>query len=311
MTFEYVFGPVPSRRLGLSLGVDLVRHKTCSLNCVYCECGPTTRLTLERGEYVPTKGALEELDRFLSPGPQLDFVTFSGSGEPTLHQGLGQVARHVKARHPAYQVALLTNATLFSRPDVREDAAEAHVVMASLDAATPGVFSTVNRPHPALDLEEMIRGLAEFAAGYQGELWVEVFLVAGVNDTEAELCALARVLTRIPHARVVINTLDRPGSEPWVEVPEPRVLARVQELLCARTLGPPAGKVPGPGGGEGERFLAFIRRRPATVEDLARAHGMEIEKVRDILRPLVEGGSVVMEERARGVFYRALNAPAS
>ena len=147
-TFKYktLFGPVPSRRLGISLGVDLVRHKTCSLDCVYCECGATTRLTTKRREYVSVDRVKEELAVYLSRHEKIDYITFSGSGEPTLNDGIGDVMHFLKSDYPQYKIALLTNSTLFDHSEVRRQIKDADVVMASLDAATKTRFRQVNRP---------------------------------------------------------------------------------------------------------------------------------------------------------------------
>jgi wyosine [tRNA(Phe)-imidazoG37] synthetase (radical SAM superfamily) len=149
-TFKYkaLFGPVPSRRLGISLGVDLVHHKTCSLNCVYCECGATTHLTTKRKEYVSVDQVKSELVDYLSRNKTIDFITFSGSGEPTLNDGIGDVIHFLKSDYPQYNVALLTNSTLFHQLAVRRQIKDADVVMASLDAASEAQFRQVNRPHP-------------------------------------------------------------------------------------------------------------------------------------------------------------------
>jgi len=311
LTLEYLFGPVPSRRLGLSLGVDLVPHKTCSLNCVYCECGPTTRLSIDRREWVPTPAVISELDRFLEPGPRLDFVTFSGSGEPTLHKDLGKVARHIKQRHPAYQVALLTNGTLLFRPDVAADAMAADVVMASLDAGTPEAFQAVNRPHPQLDLEMVVRGLEDFSRGYTGELWLEVFLVPGLNDSAAQMKAVRRAAGRIQNARVVINTLDRPGAEAWVQPAPAGVVEHARRLLGGEAPGAAGREAKAPGAEvDRDRLLHTIRRRPCTEQDLVSAFAAEPERIRNILLSLEREGRIQKEMSWRGVFYRTANEPA-
>jgi wyosine [tRNA(Phe)-imidazoG37] synthetase (radical SAM superfamily) len=162
---KYLFGPVNSRRLGISLGVDLVPFKTCSLNCVYCESGGTTAITSTIAEYVPTDGVISELDRFLSVSPALDVITFSGSGEPTLHAGIGRIIAHLKQKYPAYKVVVLTNGTLLWDPGVRESLSGADIVIPSLDAVSPGIFDKIARPAAGITPERVIRGLAEFRGG--------------------------------------------------------------------------------------------------------------------------------------------------
>ena len=158
--YNYLFGPVPSRRLGISLGVDLVPHKTCSLNCIYCECGRTTNLTIERKAYVPTETVLAELKTFLEPKPKLDYITFSGAGEPTLHSGIGEIVKFLKTNFPNYKIALLTNGTLFYQPELIKEVKSIDLILPSLDAASDLVFRKLNRPFPKLHIETMIEELA-------------------------------------------------------------------------------------------------------------------------------------------------------
>lgn len=196
MANQYIFGPVPSRRLGLSLGVDLMPHKTCSLDCIYCECGETTHLTLTPKEYVPLADVKQELTSFLAESPSLDFITFSGSGEPTLHSGIGEMASFIKTKYPRYKLALLTNGTLLGREDVRDRLLDIDVVVISVDAATRPVFRKINRPHPGLVLEDIVSGLVAFRKVFKKNLWAEVFLVPEVNTSREELSRVREALNR-------------------------------------------------------------------------------------------------------------------
>ncbi|MDD4253495.1 MAG: radical SAM protein, partial [Methanoculleus horonobensis] len=187
MAYRHLFGPVPSRRLGISLGIDLVPHKTCSFDCIYCECGRTTDLTCERREYVPTGRVIAELDDFLAKGPDLDYITFAGSGEPTLHTGIGEIIAFIKDRYPRYRVAVLTNSALFTDPDVRAALMRADLVVPSLDAVSEEVFIKINRPSPGTTAERVLKGLLDFAREFSGEIRLEIFIVPDINDTEEEL----------------------------------------------------------------------------------------------------------------------------
>ena len=230
-SFCHLFGPVSSRRLGRSLGVSLVPHKTCPYDCIYCECGSTTCHTTVRREYVPTAEVIAELDRFLSTSPALDFITFSGSGEPTLHTGIGEIIDFLKQQYPEYRVAVLTNAALFSDPAVRSALLHADVVAPSLDAVSDDVLRKIDRPCPGISIKDVISGLCQFRREYSGEIWLEVFIVPGVNDSPADLKGLCEVVAAISPDRVQLNTLDRPGTEPWVRPATPESLQAIASLF--------------------------------------------------------------------------------
>lgn len=302
-----LFGPVRSRRLGVSLGVDLVPSKTCTLDCIYCECGKTTRKTLFRKAHIPTREILDELNDFLSGDPELDHVTFSGAGEPTLHSGIGELIRFLKNHHPRYPVALLTNGTLLFDPAVRKDIADADQVIASLDAATPEGFHAVNRPHPDLHLAEIIEGLIAFRQGFVHRLLIEIFIVPGLNDTEAEITALKTVLERIRPDGVHLNTLDRPGTEFWVMPARKAALERISGILggdLARfSIGSPRGK--GVRTISEKQLARTLFGRPCTAEDIAAVFGIKTPEARRLLDGLVNSGRAEKRQMPRGVFYFA------
>ncbi|HNW92837.1 MAG TPA: radical SAM protein [bacterium] len=287
MAYCYLFGPVNSRRLGRSLGVDLVPPKVCTLDCVYCESGRTTRHTGARDEYVPTAAVLAELDAFLGTRPELDYVTFSGAGEPTLHRGLGTVIAHLKARHPQYRVALITNGTLLGDPAVRREVCPCDLIVPSLDAATDAVMATVNRPVPGCTAAGLIDALVALRGEYRGQLWLEIFIVPGVNDTDAELAALAAAAARIRPDRIQLNALDRPAPDAWV-----RAADRDRLAVIARHFTGPVDVIArhhatasGSGTVTAAAVLEILRRRPSTAADLA--HGLQ-GSAADLDRLLVE-----------------------
>ncbi|MCL2219109.1 MAG: radical SAM protein [Chitinispirillia bacterium] len=212
--YKHIYGPIRSRRLGLSLGVDMVPHKTCPLDCVYCECGATTVLTVERKEYIPTGEIIAEIDDYLegAGNPAPDYVTFGGSGEPTLHSGLGRIIGHIKGRFPAQKLALLTNSTLLSDKQLRRDILLCDLILPSLDAVTDDVFRGVNVPESSLTCEGVINGLTALSSEYKGQLWLEVFISPGINDGDAEIALFKEVITKINPTRVQLNSLDRPGT---------------------------------------------------------------------------------------------------
>ncbi len=318
-TRKYLFGPVSSRRLGISLGIDLVPAKVCVFDCIYCESGATTHATLERHEAVPTAEVLREVDDFLGGHPELDVISFSGAGEPTLHSGIGRVLSFIKQRYPMYRVALLTNSALFYLPRVRAELRALDIVIPSLDAADDMTMARINRPVEGVSAEAMIAGLAAFRRESAAEMWLEVFLVPGVNDDAGHLERLRRAVKRIAPDRVQLNTLDRPGPEPGVRAADRGMLESLLsqwrplpvEIIAAH---PPARCSPaGSGVSEsdlGEKILEMLRRRPCTAADLEAGLGADGTEVSEILRVLHRRGSLIEERGARGVFYRAV-APSS
>lgn len=225
--YKHLFGPVHSRRLGYSLGVDLIPFKTCPLDCVYCECGKTTELTMARKVYVPTAVVCAEIDDYIDKHPDLDVITFSGAGEPTLASNIGEVITHIKKKHPRYKVCVLTNAVLLSEAKVRQEIAQADIVIPSLDGVTPSVFEKVDRPHKDIKLQAIIDGLITFRQEFTGKLFVEIFFVPGINDTAEELQEFVKVLHKIKPDGVQINSLDRKGTESWVEPVSQESLDRI------------------------------------------------------------------------------------
>lgn len=210
--YKYLFGPVPSRRLGMSLGIDLVPHKACSLNCIYCECGRTTNLTTERKEYVPVNDIFAELNRFLKENPAPDYITFSGAGEPTLNSGIGKILSFIKTNYPTVPVAVLTNGTLLSDKQVRKGLLKADLVLPSLDAASERTFRKINIPHKSLSVNSHIQGIIDFRKEYSGKINLEIFIIPGYNDNPKELDSLKDAILKIKPDIVQLNTLDRPGT---------------------------------------------------------------------------------------------------
>ncbi|HOW98486.1 MAG TPA: radical SAM protein, partial [Kiritimatiellia bacterium] len=221
--FRHLFGPVPSRRFGRSLGVDLTPLKTCTLDCVFCQLGHTSCKTLERREYVPVAEVTTELARWRDEGGQADYITLAGSGEPTLHSGFGDVLEFIRDELPVPAV-LLSNGTLFWESDVREAACQARIVKLSLSAWDTRTFQRVNRPHPELSFDVVVAGLRTFRQMFPGTIWLEVFLVDGLNTTAEGLERLARLAETIAPDEIHLNTAVRPAAERAVQaVPRERM----------------------------------------------------------------------------------------
>ncbi len=307
--YRYLFGPVPSRRLGISLGIDLVPMKTCTLNCIYCECGRTTDLTLDRKEYVPLDTVKAEYLHYLAHHPGPDYVTFSGSGEPTLNRGVGEIIRFVQTRKPLVPVAVLTNGTLLFDRRVRSELKEASVVIPSLDAATERVFRKINRPHPSLTADTVIDGLVRFRKEYHGQLWLEVFILPGLNDTAAELTALKEAIERIAPDRIQLNTLDRPGTVNDIRAADRTELVRVLDfwdLKNAEIIASAPGRKQLASYREDAEsaILETIARRPCTLEDLTQIVGLHANEVNKYLDVMEADNKIAVVKQDRGFFYR-------
>ncbi len=227
---NYVFGPVPSWRLGQSLGVDPVPLKTCNWNCVYCQLGRTQPVTMRRARYVPEHDVVEEVRAAIEDDStgRIDWITFVGSGETLLHAKIGWMLRAVKEM-TEIPVAVITNGSLLCQPYVRWELAVANAVLPSLDAGNEAVYRKVNRPHRAVSFERHVDGLAAFRDEYTGDLWVEVMLIAGLNDSEREIDDIASALHRVRPDQIHINWPSRSPVEPWVECPDEAAVSRASK----------------------------------------------------------------------------------
>jgi wyosine [tRNA(Phe)-imidazoG37] synthetase (radical SAM superfamily) len=302
-----IFGPVPSRRLGRSLGVDVVPYKTCTFNCVYCECGATTDLTCERREFYPLEEILDELrDSLAEITEPPDAITLSGAGEPTLYSRMGELIDRI-GESTGIPVAVITNSSLLSLPSVREETGRADIVLPSLDAALPGPFSRLNRPHPSITLEAVMDGLGTFLDGYSGKVLFEILLLEGYNTDEEDLEALADFISRHRIDSIQLNTAVRPGTERGI-VPLSR---KRLEGIC-RSFGPKCEIVASVGTrasheefASADRILSMIERRPCTAEDIHHALGVPIPGVVKLLGIMIENGLINSEEHDGETFYTA------
>jgi wyosine [tRNA(Phe)-imidazoG37] synthetase (radical SAM superfamily) len=307
--YKHIFGPVPSRRLGMSLGVDLVPHKVCSLNCVYCECGKTTDLTVERKEYVPTDEVLNELYDYLKHNPAPDYITFSGSGEPSLNIDIGKIIGLVKEDFPNIPVAVLTNATLMYDKKVREDLYKADLVLPSVDAGTESAFKKINLPSPDFSFSAYIDGLVSFSKEFSGKMWLEVFILPGFNDDDENINALKAILEQIDPEKIQLNSLDRPGVLKDLKPASYEQLsgimarwglknteiissaAKRKEVKAFRT-------------DTENAILQTIARRPCTVADLTDILGLKENEINKYLSTLESEGHIIPERLERGIFYK-------
>jgi len=288
---KYIFGPVPSRRLGISLGVDLVPFKTCTFNCIYCQLERTTNQTLKRKEYIKAQDILSELQawfirensrkrdsrKFALP----NYITLSGSGEPTLNVKIGEIISGIK-KMTSIPVAVLTNGSLLYRKEVRDSLKKADLVIPSLDAASAKIFKRINRPIKSLGIKKIVKGLMAFRKEYRGQIWLEIMLVKGVNDEKKEAEKLKRAIAKIKPDRVQLNTVARPPCEKFAKALNSKELKRIKNLF-----GPPAEVIvdferrtlPEKMKDLKKGIMTMLKRRPATLKDLADGLGVHRNEV--------------------------------
>jgi len=234
---KYIYGPVPSRRLGLSLGVSLTPPKVCNFNCIYCQLGETSEPVGMRKEYVKVADALLELKEWLQHNTQEakrpNYITLSGCGEPTLNTGIGEFIAEVK-KITAVPVAVITNASLLNQKEVRQALMGADVILPSLDAVSPDIFQRMNRPVPGIQIDEVIAGLISLRKEFRGKIWLEVMVVRGVNDDLEHIRKLKDIVEKINPDRIQINSPVRRTSQSGVLAADKRKLNKIKEILGDR-----------------------------------------------------------------------------
>lgn len=306
--YKHLFGPVPSRRLGMSLGIDLIPKKVCSLDCVYCEVGKTTKLTLNRMEYVKYDKVIAELEQFMSSNPKIDYITFSGSGEPTLNSKIGDVMNFIKKFYPKIKTAVLTNGTLLFDKKLRTELLQTDVILPSLDAASQDTFEKIDRPNLNLKIGNYIQGLIDLRTEYKGKIWLEIFLLKDYNDSKEELDLLKKAILKIKPDSIQLNTLDRPGTVAGLI---PLAKNEMQEIIDFWDL-PNVEIIASPPERENiesyrddveTAILETIARRPCTLDDLHNFLGIHINEINKYLGALEANNKIETVNLERGVFY--------
>ena len=306
--YKYLFGPVPSRRFGRSLGVDLNPYKTCSLDCVFCQLGRTTEKTVNRQEYVPTDMVLSELQEWLKRDGRADYITLSGSGEPTLHSRFGEVLEFIRANSEIPAV-LLTNGTMLNLQEVRDAASLANVVKVSLSAWDQASYGWVNRPHPQLRFDQLIEGQRAFRAQFKGPLWMEVFLVGGMNSFPDDVRKIAAFAKEIGPDRIQINTAVRPPAEDFAAaLPKERMEALTNLFHpTAEVIAEFRAKHADHIQVNQEMIFSMLQRRPCTADQIADVFGMHLNEVSKYLGKLLRTEQIRMERKNTTVYYAAKN----
>jgi wyosine [tRNA(Phe)-imidazoG37] synthetase (radical SAM superfamily) len=320
---KYLYGPVPSRRLGLSCGIDIVPFKVCTLNCIYCQLGKTARTTIERKEYIPVEPVLAELKEALAEGLQADYITIAGSGEPTLNSRLGELIDGIR-KITNIPIAILTNGTLLYREDVRGDCLKADVVMPSLDAGDEQTFQKINRPNSVINIENLISGLCAFRNEFSGRLWLEVFFVEGINTDAEQITKIKKAIDLINPDKIHLNTAVRPTADPNIA----RLSAEKLQEIAVR-LGPKCEVVAefSPARSsilnerksenmlephsvinrKAEALLSMLKRRPCSLNDICSGLGINHNEAIKHISDLLHKGIIQSENKEGTVFFKTLS----
>jgi len=304
-SYRYLFGPVPSRRLGSSLGVDTVPFKICTYDCVYCQLGKTTHKTCDRQVFYPVKEILEELAERLAQKAAPDYITLSGSGEPTLYEDLGEVITGIK-KITDIKVAVLTNGSLFYRDDVRRSVMEADLIIPSLDAGDEETFLRVNRPHPEITFDKMLQGLYSLRREFSGLIWLEVFIVNNITTRKEQLVKMKSIIERIRPDRIQLNTAIRGAAEDFVEAVSREEMEEIRSFIGhdaeiivhdSKSYEQSCNEV------KPEDVLNLLKRRPCTIEDLSA--GLHIHRNEAIkhVTALKEKDMIKMKRSKETVLY--------
>ena len=302
----HVFGPVPSRRLGRSLGVDLVPYKSCTYDCIYCQIGRTTNKTAERQSWASIDEIVSQIEAKLPLKP--DFITLSGSGEPTLYTHIGKLIQRIKAI-TNIPVAVITNGSLISLPKVRDALKDADLVVPSLDAGSDKVFQIINRPCPDISFEEMLEGLIKFRQQFSGQYWLEVFILARINDSEAEIQKLANCIKLIKPDKVQVNTVSRPPAEPFAKAIDKETLKIIAERLAdnAEVIADFQTDHTQPEfAARAENVLEMLKRRPCSLKDISAGLGIGQDEVIKYIEELLEQGKIRPKQQEQSLYYVAI-----
>lgn len=308
MQDKYTYGPVPSRRLGFSLGIDLIPFKNCSFDCIYCQLGKTTNKTIERKEYLPTEEILKGVKEILKKGDHIDYLTFSGSGEPTLHSRIGYLITELK-KMTKIPVAVLSNGSLLFMSDVQKELSDADVVLPTLCATTQEIFKKINRPIPNITIEKVIRSLISFRKIYKGKIWLEIMLVKDINDSLSEINKLKDDVMKIAPDRIHLNTVVRPPSEKYALSLSTEELQKVKNILgdkaeiiaSTKTKREPAYIID-----IEKTIFDIIKRRPVTLADICSVTGLHRNEILKYLDQLQQDKKIRLTKHDSRNYYEAI-----
>lgn len=304
----YVYGPVSLRRLGRSLGVDLVPYKTCSYDCIYCQLGRTTRKTVARKEYAPIENIIKAVKERLAESVRPDYITLAGSGEPTLHSGLGKIITRLKGITDI-PLAVITNGSLLWDNTVRQDLQDADFVLPSLDAGDAVVFERINRPHRSISFSQMVDGIATFVREFQGQVWLEIMFLAEINNTERAIESIATLTRQINPARLQLNSVFRPGAETYATGLSRERLEEIASFFSGEVdiVSEPIQNnevIHSFSHQNNTDVLSLLERRPCTVADIATGLSLHHTEVVKLIDKLLHERKVCTTTKRGHLFYK-------
>ena len=307
-TQNYIFGPVASRRLGLSLGVDVIPYKICTLDCVYCEVGRTSNKTIERKEYISIQTILTQLKQRLNQGIKADYISLCGSGEPTLNSRLGDLIDEIR-NITSIPIAIITNGTLLYKQDVRNDCAKADVVLPSLDAGTMDAYKKINRPHKELSVEQLIHGMELFRKQYPGKIWLELFFTDNINTDTLNIEAIRSSIKRINPDKIQLNTAVRPtavsGINPMTKQKLMDIAEKIgnnSEIIASFSKDSAAKNKTV----NAQDILAMLKRRPCSLTDISTSMGITQKNTLTCLKELKNHQLITEERQGEIIYYKYL-----
>ena len=299
---KFCYGPVPSRRLGRSLGIDILPSKTCNYQCIYCQLGRTNNFTNTRRDFFPKEQIVEEIEKAIKQNEdKADYITFVGSGEPTLYKSLKELILHVKTitKKP---ICVITNGSLLFDSEVQEALFLADVILPSLDAGDNKNFIRINRPHPTLNFDRIINGLVDFRKNYEGKFWIEVMLIKGINDSKGDLTKIKEKIDLIKPDRIDINVPIRPPTEQWVSIPDKEIIFLLKDIFGKYydMNYPEFGEFDIYSTNFEQEFLAIIQRHPMRQDQILETFSTPYFTKMDIIKNLK---SLESQEKIKKWFY--------
>jgi wyosine [tRNA(Phe)-imidazoG37] synthetase (radical SAM superfamily) len=304
---NYFYGPVLSRRLGFSLGVNLLPRKVCPFDCIYCQLGPTGKKSIRRCSWVNLLKFKKELAEIIKKHPKIDYITISGCGEPTLHKNLGRIISCIKeVTRNKYPVCVITNSSLLDKKELRKELSRVDLIIPSLDAVSPHLFDKIDRPHKAIKLNKIISGLIKLRKEFKGKIWLEIMLIGNLNDTSAEARKLKKVIAKINPDKVQLNLPVRPSGS-RISFPQYQKIKAIKKII-----GPKAEIISSFYKETQKNFsdslkkdiVNFLKIRPADLKDLTKSLGVAARDVNKYLKELLHKKIIRKDIHCGKIYFR-------